>query len=229
MCGFEGAGRYWTDGEQGRGGLEEGARGESSGWGWRRESGGEASESEEDMGSGGIVTEQLDVELAAVAGELGGQAEEPKPEAVGLSCAPSAGEGGGPERMQELVGDGTCGPEEGVAVEVIDGGGPCSELAEFLDPLFDDRALVVAAPGGEGVDAFDVGEHMSAQADLVGVEREGVVGALERDAVCGGREDARPTDGRRWSRAHDRGRCAHPCGSDARAADGRQASGGPGA
>ena len=47
------------------------------------------------MGSGGIVTEQLDVELAAVAGELGGQAEEPEPEAVGLSCAPSSREGGG--------------------------------------------------------------------------------------------------------------------------------------
>ena len=58
------------------------------------------------MGSGGIVTEQLDVELAAVPSELGGQAEEPKPEAVGLSRAPGSGEGRGPDRVQELVGDG---------------------------------------------------------------------------------------------------------------------------
>ena len=85
----------------------------------------------------------------------------------------------GPECVQELVGDGSESPQECIAVEVIDGGGPCSELAEFLDPLFDDRTVVVAAPGGEGVDAFDVGEHVSAQGDFVGVEREGVW-ALER-------------------------------------------------
>ena len=134
------------------------------------------------MGSGGRVTEQLDVELAAVPGELGGQAEEPKPEAAGLSRAPSSGEGRGPDRVQELVGDGTQGPQECIAVEVIDGGGPCSELAEFLDPLFDDSTPVVAAPGGEGVDGFDVGEQVSAHEDLVGVELEGVVVAYERMA-----------------------------------------------
>ncbi len=56
-----------------------------------------------------------------------------------MSCAPSSREGGGPECVQELVGDGSESPQECIAVEVIDGGGPCSELAEFLDPLFDDR------------------------------------------------------------------------------------------
>ena len=183
-CGVFGqSGGCWTDGEQARrDGAWRRARREWSGWEWRRESGGEASESEQDMGSGGIVTEQLDVELAAVAGELGGQAEEPKPEAVGLGRAPGSGEGRGPDRVQELVGDGPQDPEESIAVEVIDGGGPCSELAEFLDPLFDDSTPVVAAPGGEGVDAFDVGEQVSAHENLVGVELEGVVVACERMA-----------------------------------------------
>lgn len=47
-----------------------------------------------------------------------------------------------------LVGKDTEAPEEGVAAEVIDGGASQAELAEFGDALFDDRSLVVAAPGG---------------------------------------------------------------------------------
>jgi len=44
------------------------------------------------------------------------------------------------------------------------------ELAELGDPLLDDGPPVVEPPGGEPVDAFDVGEHVSSERYLVGIE-----------------------------------------------------------
>ena len=72
--------------------------------------------------------------------------------------------------MQDLVGEHTEAPEQGVALEVVDGGVAEGELAQLFDTLLDDSALVVASPGGDGVNALAVGEHMMAQAHLLLVE-----------------------------------------------------------
>ncbi len=143
---------------------------------------------EEDTGSR-VVLQELEVGLSRVTGEFGGEAEQPEPEALGLGATPGTGEGGGTERMQHLVGKDAQAPEEGVAVEVIDGGASQAQLAEFGDALFDDGSLVVTAPGGEGMDALDVGEDMSGEGHLVGIELEEVLtfkgpAGLEGEQAC---------------------------------------------
>src|SRR5690606_23338234 len=64
------------------------------------------------------------------------------------------------------------GPQQAVAAQVVDGGLANAELGELLDPVLDHRAPVVEAPGRERMDARDVGQHVSAPGDLVGLESE---------------------------------------------------------
>jgi len=142
-----------------------------------------------------VVLQELEIGLSRVAGELGREAEQPEPEALGLGAAPGTGKSGGAERMQDLVGKDTQAPEEGVAVEVIDGGASQTELAEFGDALFDDGSLVVASPGGEGMDALDVGEDMRGEGHLVGIELQEVL-ALKGSAGLEGEEPCTPEGSR---------------------------------
>jgi hypothetical protein len=123
-----------------------------------------------------ILAEQLDIVLPRVSGELGRHAKQPRPEPFGLSRPPATRQGCGSDEVQELVGQGVERPEQGIAFEVIDGGLAGGELAQLLDPLLDEGALVVEPPGADGVDPLQIGQHMGALGDLVGVEFEGLFG-----------------------------------------------------
>jgi hypothetical protein len=98
-----------------------------------------------------LVADELDVLLSGVAGQLGREPEEPGPDPVRLSPPPASLECGGPKEVEELIGHGRQLPEQGVAPQVVHGGTAGTELGEFLDPLLHDGAVVVEAPGGEGV------------------------------------------------------------------------------
>lgn len=66
------------------------------------------------------------------------------------------------QRVQRLVRHHGQASEQGVAATVVHSRPARRELGQLLDPLFDHRARVVAAPGGQSVDAADVGESTSA-------------------------------------------------------------------
>src|SRR5690606_7854486 len=125
-----------------------------------------------ELGADRLGALQLDVRLACVACELGGETKNPAPDPLGLSPAPAPGERGGADHVQQLVGERTHGPQQAVAAEVVDRGPADPELGEFLDPVLDRRAPVVEAPGRERMDGFDVGQHVSALRDLAGLKSE---------------------------------------------------------
>lgn len=118
----------------------------------------ETSEGDEQPGAAWLGVEELQIGLARVPSELGrqAQAQEPQAQPLGLSPSPRARERRRPKRVQHLVGQHAEAPEQGVAVEVVDGRLPDRELTELGDALLDDGAPVVAAPRGECVDALDV-------------------------------------------------------------------------
>lgn len=158
-------------------------------WNRRRKALDEATKGGEEDTASGVVFQELEIGFSRMACEPGGDAKQPEPEALGLGPTPGTGESGGTERMQDLVGKDAQAPEEGVAVEVIDGGASQTELAEFGDALFNDRSLVVAAPGGEGMDPLDIGEDVGGEGHLVGIELEEVLAfkglaGLEGEQAC---------------------------------------------
>ena len=89
-----------------------------------------------------------------------------------LRLPPGAGEALFAKRVQRqrLVGHDGEAPQQRIAVEVVDRRPPGRELDELLDAQFDHGALVVEAPPGQRVDAFDVGEHVRLAQDLVSVD-----------------------------------------------------------
>src|SRR5690606_21592363 len=76
----------------------------------------------QELGAEGLRALQLDIRLAGVARELGGEAKDPAPQPLGLSPAPAPGKSGGADHVQELVGERSHGPQQAVAAQVVDGG-----------------------------------------------------------------------------------------------------------
>ena len=72
--------------------------------------------------------------------------------------------------MQGLVSHDGETPQEGIAPEVVHGGLTGRELGELLDPLLHHGTVVVATPGGQSLDALDVGQHVRLELDIVGIE-----------------------------------------------------------
>ncbi len=73
----------------------------------------------EEQEPNGLAPAELDVLLSGVTGELGRDPEQPGPKAVRLSPAPASLERGGPEHVEELIGQGRHLPEQSVAVQVV--------------------------------------------------------------------------------------------------------------
>ena len=160
-----------------------------------------------ELGADGLGALQLDVRLAGVACELGGETKNPAPDPLGLSPAPAPGESGGADDVQELVGERTHGPQQAIAAQVVDGGLADAELGEFRDPVLDHRTPVVEAPRRECMDGCDVGQHMGALRDLAGLESELTrvwperPPALEREEARSVQPGARGPERKRPSRA----------------------------
>jgi hypothetical protein len=76
--------------------------------------------------------------------------------AVWVSRSPSTRVRPGSDEVQELVGQGVERPEQGVALDVSDGGLAGGELAQLLDPLLNEGALVEEPPGADGVDPLQL-------------------------------------------------------------------------
>jgi len=158
--------------------VEAGTEQRSAGGERRREAlgpSGQDAERPEQARPEGLVAQELEVVLAGVRRELAGQAEEPATEPLGLSASPVSGEAERAEHVQDLIGHGSEAPEQGIAVQVVDGGLADRELPELLDPLLDEGPTVVGPPGGQDVDAVEVGEDVGALGDLVGIEGEAVL------------------------------------------------------
>ena len=139
--------------------------------------------------SGRLAAKQLKVDLARMRRQLRGDPEEPEPEPLGLRRPPGTGEVVFAKRVQRLVGHDGEAPQQGVAVEIVHGRPAGRQLGQFLDPLLDHGALVVEAPGGQGVDAFDVGQHVRLAQDLVRIDAQHAFVAdgprgLNREQAC---------------------------------------------
>lgn len=120
-----------------------------------------------------LLVPELKLGLAGVTGNPARRPDVRVPQRLAADGAPRVRQRPEADRVEQLVREGTAASEQSVVLEVADSGPAHRELAEFLEATPDDRALVVGPPGGERVDAIQIGEDLRGLGDLVVVEIEG--------------------------------------------------------
>ena len=146
------------------------ARRPFSGGHWGRDVVVQSPERSEEAAADGFAAKQLQVGLAPMGGKLCGKPEQPEAEPIRLGRPPGTREEVLAQHMQGLVSHDGETPQEGIAPEVVHGGLTGRELGELLDPLLHHGTVVVATPGGQSLDALDVGQHVRLELDIAGIE-----------------------------------------------------------
>lgn len=134
--------------------------GDGSGRHRRRDGVFEGSQSGQNAAADRLFAEELEIVLSCVRRQLRGKPQQPEAKPLGLGPAPGAREEVFAQRVQCLVGYDGEAPQQGVAAGVVNRRPVGRELGQFLDPLLDHGALVVEAPGGQGVDAGDMSRSL---------------------------------------------------------------------